>query len=70
MYSAVALSSSTVANDMPTLIKNVGALVTAFTGWLSSILAFVTNQPLLLIFVLLAVLGAVLAKLKKWLPGL
>ena len=55
---------------MSSLITNVGELVTGFLSWLGSMLTFVTGQPLLLVFVLMAVLAAVLRKLKKWLPGL
>lgn len=55
---------------METFTTTVTAFFTAFVGWMTTILQTIENQPLLLVFVLLAIAAIVSRLIRKWLPGL
>lgn len=55
---------------MENFITTVTAFFTAFVGWMTTILGTVENQPLLLVFVMLAIAAIVSRLIRKWLPGL
>ncbi|MEM0173599.1 MAG: hypothetical protein QXI16_03730 [Sulfolobaceae archaeon] len=54
---------------MAELITTITSFVTAFITWIGDLLDMVTSQPLLLVFVVLAIVGVVIAMVKKWIPG-
>ena len=59
-----------VPSAMSGLITTIGEVLTAFLSWLGNMLTFVNGQPMLQVFVVLAIVGVALRYLRKWLPGL
>ena len=55
--------------DMDTFLANVGTFVTALVAWLGDLLTFVTGNPPLLVFVLIALAGSIIGIVRRWLPG-
>ena len=55
--------------DMGTFLTDVSAFVNALVTWMSSLLTFVTDNPALLVFVLIALAGSIIGIVRRWLPG-
>ena len=57
---------------MTAFLTLVGSVFTSFTGWLTTLITFITTpgNEILYIFVLLAIVSVVMRMLKRWIPGL
>lgn len=55
--------------DMATFLSSVGTFVPNLIGWMGSLLTFVTENPPLLVFVLIALAGSIIGIVRRWLPG-
>lgn len=55
--------------DMTDFLTDVGAFVTALVTWMTNLLSFVTNNPPLLVFVMIALAGSIIGIVRRWLPG-
>lgn len=52
------------------LLTNLGTVFTSILSWLTDIISFVIENPILLIFVLLVIVKIVMRVCRKWIPGL
>lgn len=52
------------------VISSVSSVFTAILGWLTNTLTFLTDNPILLIFVVLVIAKIVMRICRKWIPGL
>lgn len=52
-----------------TILTAVGTFFTQFLTWVGQVITFITDNPLLLIFVVLAIAGIVISKVRGWIPG-
>ena len=55
--------------DMGTFLNDVTAFVNSLVTWMSSLLSFVTDNPALLVFVLIALAASIIGIVRRWLPG-
>lgn len=55
---------------MDALITSITSFMTAFLGWLTTLIGFVSETPILLIFVIMSLALIVLRACKRWIPGL
>lgn len=55
--------------DMGTFLNDVTAFVNSLVTWMSSLLSFVTDNPELLVFVLIALAASIIGIVRRWLPG-
>lgn len=55
--------------DMEAFLGSVGAFVTSLVTWMSALITFVTNNPPLLVFLLIALAGSIIGIVRRWLPG-
>lgn len=55
--------------DMNTFLSSVATFVTSLVTWMSSLLGFVTDNPPLLVFVMIALAGSIIGIVRRWLPG-
>lgn len=55
--------------DLSAYLNNVGSFVTALVVWMSNLITFVTQNPPLLVFVLIALAGSIIGIVRRWLPG-
>ena len=55
--------------DMNTFLSNAATFVTALVGWMGELLTFVTSNPPLLVFVMIALAGSIIGIVRRWLPG-
>lgn len=55
--------------DMGEFLNNVTAFVNSLITWMSSLLSFVTDNPELLVFVLIALAASIIGIVRRWLPG-
>lgn len=55
--------------EMTPFLGEVGAFVTQLVTWMSNLLTFVTDNPPLLVFVMIALAGSVIGIVRRWLPG-
>lgn len=54
---------------MSDFLTNVGSFVTALVTWMTSLINFVTSNPPLLVFVMIALAGSIIGIVRRWLPG-
>lgn len=54
---------------LATLLSQVGEFFTSMITWMGNLLDFYEQQPILLVFVILALAGIVLRILRRWIPG-
>lgn len=54
---------------MGEFLNNVTAFVNSLITWMSSLLSFVTDNPELLVFVLIALAASIIGIVRRWLPG-
>lgn len=59
-------ATSTLAD----LIADITTVFTAVLSWLNTIIAFVTENPILMIFVLMVLVRIVVRICRRWIPGL
>lgn len=55
--------------DMSTFLTDVGSFVAALVEWMSNLLTFVTDNPPLLVFVMIALAASIIGIVRRWLPG-
>ena len=55
--------------DMNTFLTDVGSFVSALVVWMSNLLTFVTDNPPLLVFVMIALAASIIGIVRRWLPG-
>ena len=55
--------------DMGTFLNDVTAFVNSLLTWMTSLLTFVTDNPPLLVFVLIAFAASIIGIVRRWLPG-
>lgn len=55
--------------DMNAFLANVGTFVTSLVTWMTNLLTFVTDNPPLLVFVLIAFAASIIGIVRRWLPG-
>lgn len=55
--------------DMTAFLNQVGAFVTALVVWMTNLITFVTENPPLLVFVLIALAASIIGIVRRWLPG-
>lgn len=60
----------TTAMTLASLITDITSVFTAVLSWLNTIIKFVTDNPILLIFVLMVLVSIVVRVCRKWIPGL
>lgn len=52
-----------------TILTAIGTFFTQFLTWVGQVITFITDNPLLLIFVILAIAGIVIGMVRRWIPG-
>lgn len=57
------------AIDISSILTAIGTFFTSFVTWVGQVLTFITEQPILLVFVILAVAGIVISMVRRWIPG-
>lgn len=55
--------------DMNTFLTGVGSFVSALVTWMTNLLTFVTDNPPLLVFVMIALAASIIGIVRRWLPG-
>lgn len=55
--------------DMATFMTDVGTFVSSLIVWMGNLLTFVTQNPPLLVFVMIALAGSIIGIVRRWLPG-
>lgn len=55
---------------LASLIADITTVFTAVLNWLNTIIAFVTDNPILMIFVLMVLVSIVVRICRRWIPGL
>lgn len=54
---------------LATFLTDVGTFVTSLVNWMSLLITFVTGNPPLLVFVMIALAGSIIGIVRRWLPG-
>lgn len=54
---------------LATLLTDVGSFFTAMLAWVGQVITFVTGQPILMVFVILAIASIVISMARSWIPG-
>lgn len=54
---------------MGPFLTNVSGFFTALVSWMGDLLTFVTDNPPLLVFVMIALAGSIIGIVRRWLPG-
>lgn len=54
---------------LATLLSLVGEFFTSMINWMGQLIDFYESEPILLVFVLLAIASIVLRILRRWIPG-
>ena len=54
---------------LATLLSLVGEFFTSMISWMGQLIDFYESEPILLVFVILAIAGIVLRILRRWIPG-
>lgn len=54
---------------LATFLGDFSTFLTSLITWFGDLIGFVTTNPVLLVFVLIALAASVIAIVKRWLPG-
>lgn len=54
---------------LATFLSDFSTFLTSLITWFGDLIKFVTTNPVLLVFVLIALAASVIAIVKRWLPG-
>lgn len=54
---------------LATFLSDFSTFLTSLITWFGDLIEFVTTNPVLLVFVLIALAASVIAIVKRWLPG-
>lgn len=60
---------SAATTTISTILSAIGTFFTSFITWVGQVLTFITENPILLIFVILAIAGIVIGMVRRWIPG-
>lgn len=58
-----------MAEGLSEILSAIGLFFTNFVNWVGSVISFITDNPILLIFVILAIAGIVIGMVRRWIPG-
>ena len=58
------------AGTLAALIADITTVFSAVLDWLNTIIGFVTDNPILMIFVLMVLVSIVVRICRRWIPGL
>lgn len=64
------MEGGTTAMTLASLISDITSVFTAVLSWLNTVIKFVTDNPILLIFVLMVLVSIVVRVCRRWIPGL
>ena len=64
------MEGGTTAMTLASLITDITSVFTAILSWLNTVIKFVTDNPILLIFVLMVLVSIVVRVCRRWIPGL
>ena len=64
------MEGGTTAMTLASLIADITSVFTAVLSWLNTVIKFVTDNPILLIFVLMVLVSIVVRVCRRWIPGL
>lgn len=64
------MEGGTTAMTLASLISDITSVFTAVLSWLNTVIRFVTDNPILLIFVLMVLVSIVVRVCRRWIPGL
>lgn len=59
----------TTATTLSTILEWITSFFTSFITWVGQVVTFITDNPLLLVFVILAVISIVVSLVRSWIPG-
>ena len=62
--------TASATGTLAALIADITTVFTAVLGWLNTIIGFVTDNPILMIFVLMVLVKIVVRICRRWIPGL
>ena len=62
--------TASATGTLAALIADITTVFTAVLSWLNTIIAFVTDNPILMIFVLMVLVRIVVRICRRWIPGL
>jgi len=58
-----------MSESLSEILTAVGTFFSAFVVWVGNVISFITENPILLIFVILAIAGIVIGMVRRWIPG-
>lgn len=61
--------TASATGTLAALIADITTVFTAVLSWLNTIIAFVTDNPILMIFVLMVLVRIVVRICRRWIPG-
>lgn len=62
--------TASTTGTLAALIADITTVFTAVLDWLNTIIIFVTDNPILMIFVLMVLVRIVVRICRRWIPGL
>ena len=62
--------TASATDTLASLIADITTVFTAVLDWLNTIIGFVTDNPILMIFVLMVLVKIVVRICRRWIPGL
>lgn len=62
--------TASATGTLAALIADITTVFTAVLDWLNTIIVFVTDNPILMIFVLMVLVRIVVRICRRWIPGL
>ena len=65
MKEGILTPSTPAANSLAAIINNVGSLVTAAVSWVGSFVGAITDNPLILMFVIVGFVGLGVGLIKR-----
>nr|DAF79255.1 MAG TPA: hypothetical protein [Inoviridae sp.] len=65
----VDLTGGATAYTLASFLSDVGSFFTSMLGWVGQVITFITGEPLLLVFVIIAVASIVISMARSWIPG-
>jgi ABC-type amino acid transport system permease subunit len=54
---------------MADILTQITTFLTSFLTWVADVVDFVTDTPLLMVFVIFAILSLVIGMVRRWIPG-
>lgn len=63
------MEGGATTSTLTTILTAIGTFFTQFLDWVKELITFVTDNPILLIFVIIAIAGMVIGMVRRWIPG-